>query len=202
MVKSRPLNLSFHPLTPDRFADLEQLFGPRGAVGGCWCMAWRLSRAEYERHKGEDNRRAFQTIAAEGTPPGILAYDQSEPIGWCAVAPRTEYPVLARSRVLKPVDDRPVWSVTCFFIAKGYRERGVSVRLLRSAVEFAAQQGARIVEGYPIEPVKADVPPVFAWTGLASAFRKAGFKEVARRSETRPIMRFDVEGKGQRASSK
>ena len=184
------MKLSIHPLTPERFSDLERLFGPRGAVGGCWCMAWRFSRAEYDNNKGEGNRRAFKAIVAAGPPPGVIAYDAAVPIGWCAVAPREEYPVLARSRVLRKVDEQPVWSVSCFFIAKGHRRKGVSVQLLRAAVDFARTQGASIVEGYPVEPVKTEVPSVFAWTGLAPTFRKVGFKEVLRRSETRPIMRY------------
>ena len=124
-----------------------------------------------------------------GKVPGLLAYVGGDPIGWCAVAPRTAYPVLQRSRVLKPVDNEPVWSVACFFIARPYRGRGVSVKLLEAAARYARKRGARIVEGYPIEPRRGKVPDVFAWTGLAPAFRKAGFEEVLRRSPTRPIMR-------------
>jgi GNAT superfamily N-acetyltransferase len=123
-----------------------------------------------------------------GPPPGLLAYVEGKPAGWCAVAPREEYPRLEGSRILKPVDAQAVWSVTCFFIAKEHRGRGVSGALLDAAVEFARKHGARIVEGYPVD--KSEVPAVFAWTGLASAFRKAGFVEAARRSETRPIMRL------------
>ncbi len=183
---------TFHPLTPDRWPDLETLFGPRGAVGGCWCMTMRLTRSAYEREKGEGNRQAFRTIVETGPPPGVLAYEGARPVGWCAIGPREDFPVLGRSRVLAPVDDLPVWSVTCFFIVKYHRRKGLSVLLLREAVAFAANQGATIVEGYPVEPRKPEMPPVFAHTGLASAFRSAGFIEVARRSETRPIMRLST----------
>ena len=181
---------TFHPLTPDRWPDLVALFGPRGAVGGCWCMTMRLTRLEYERNKGEGNRRAFHQIVDAGPPPGILAYAGGAPVGWCGVGPREDFSVLSRSRVLKRVDDRPVWSVICFFIKKEHRRRGLSVALLREAVKFAESQGATLVEGYPIEPRKPEVPPVFAHTGIAKAFLDAGFFEVARRSETRPIMRM------------
>ncbi len=186
-----PDDLTFAPLTPDRWADLEALFGPRGASGGCWCMWWRFSRSEFNALKGDGNRAAFRSVVESGAPPGVLAYAGDRPVGWCAIAPREHYPGLARSRILKPVDDQPVWSVTCFFIAKGWRRRGLAVRLLRAAVAFAQEHGARIVEGYPVES-RQDMPAVFAWIGMASTFRRAGFVEVARRSETRPIMRLTL----------
>jgi len=190
--------LSFYPLTPDRWSDLEKLFGERGACGGCWCMTWRLNRSQFDAQKGRLNRRAFHKIV-EKSPPGVLAYNNNEPVGWCAVAPREQYPVLDRSRVLKPVDDQPVWSITCLFVIKPLRRQGVSVALLKAAKEFARQRGASIVEGYPVEPYTKEMPPAFAWTGLPSAFRKAGFKEVARRSRTRPIMRW-MAGKAELSS--
>jgi GNAT superfamily N-acetyltransferase len=118
-----------------------------------------------------------------------LAYHGQQPVGWCAVAPRQDFPALGRSRILKPVDDQAVWSVTCFFIARGYRRKGLATMLLRTAVNYAHEQGAKIIEGYPIDSRTKSIPDVFAWTGLATAFRKVGFKEVARRSPTRPLMR-------------
>ncbi len=186
-----PDDLTFAQLTPDRWADLEALFGPRGASGGCWCMWWRSPRSEFNALKGDGNRAAFRSVVESGAPPGVLVYAGDRPVGWCAIAPREHYPGLARSRILKPVDDQPVWSVTCFFIAKGWRRRGLAVRLLRAAVAFAQEHGARIVEGYPVES-RQDMPAVFAWIGMASTFRRAGFVEVARRSETRPIMRLTL----------
>jgi hypothetical protein len=187
-----PFTLEYAPLTVDRWPDVERLFGPRGACAGCWCMAWRLRQAEWERGKGDSNRAAFRQIVEKGPPPGILAYSSGEPIGWCAVAPRSEYVQLERSRVLQPIDGEPVWSVSCLFIGRPYRRRGVSVALLRAVGEFAARQGARIVEGYPIEPSSGKLPDVFAWTGTVAAFRAAGYAEVARRSPKRPIMRLTV----------
>jgi GNAT superfamily N-acetyltransferase len=184
--------VTIRALTAARWKDLERLFGERGACGGCWCMYWRLSRPIFERQKGEGNRRAFKKIVAGGAPPGLLAYDGSEPVGWCAIAPRAEYPKMARSRVLEPVDAQPVWSVSCLFVARPYRRRGLSVRLLTAAADYARRRGGRIVEGYPVEPRQGDMPDPFVWTGLASAYRRAGFTEVARRSETRPIMRRNL----------
>ena len=189
-MTSHERELITYPATADRWNDLEHLFGKRGACGGCWCMVWRQSRAEMNASTGDTNREAFKTIVESGERPGVLAYIGSDPVAWCAVAPRPTYPALARSRILRPVDDQPVWSITCLFVAKPHRRHGLSHRLLRAAVDFAGARGASIVEGYPIEPrdgsKQADA---FVWTGIASAFLAAGFQEVARRSPTRPIMR-------------
>lgn len=187
-------NLKFHPLTRDRWADLEKLFGDKGACGGCWCMWWRLKRLEFLKQRGESNRKALRAIVDSDRHTGIIAYSQGWAIAWCSFAPREEYPALERSRVLKRVDDEPVWSVVCFFVDRSWRGKGVTVQLLKAAVEEVREQGGRIVEGYPIDPVRGRLPTSFAYTGLVSAFRKAGFAEVARRSETRPIMRLRIEG--------
>lgn len=181
--------IRFRPLTLKNWGDLETLFGPRGASGGCWCMWWRLKRSEYEKKKGAGNKRAFRKIVGSGRPTGVLAYAGKNPVGWCAVAPREEYPVLNRSRILAPVDDQKVWSVTCFYIPREWRHSGLTAQLLRAAVEYAMKRGAKIVEGYPQDPKSGKMVDAFAWTGFASAFLKAGFEEVARRSAGRPIMR-------------
>ena len=185
--------LTFQPLTPERWPDLEALFGRHGATGGCWCMWWRLTQAEFDRNKGQSNKEALKLIVDSGQVPGLLAYVGAQPVGWCAIAPRETFPRLDRSRVLKPVDDAPVWSVVCFFVARPYRRRGVTVQLLHTAVDYAREQRAAIVEGYPVEPKAGSTPDVFAYTGLATSFRRAGFLEVARRSETRPIMRYVID---------
>lgn len=184
--------LAFHPLTPDRWKDVESLFGPKGACAGCWCMWWRLGAAQFRELRGAGNRRAFRKVVQGDDPPGVLAYAGGEPVGWCAIAPRSAYPRLDRSRIFQPIDAEPVWSVTCFFVAKPYRRRGVTVALLRAALAFAKTRGARIVEGYPVEPRQGSLPDPFAWTGFASAFRAAGFGEAIRRSETRPMMRVEL----------
>ena len=186
-------HLYFQPVNPERWQDFEMLFGPRGACGGCWCMYWRLRRTEFEQMSGEGNHQALKSIVESGEVPGILAYLQGKPIGWCSVAPRQNFSALERSRILKPVDDQPVWSVVCFFTAKPYRRQGLTVQLLRAAVNYARRGGAKIVEGYPVDPRQKSSPDVFVYTGLSSAFEKAGFVEVLRRSETRPIMRYQIE---------
>jgi GNAT superfamily N-acetyltransferase len=184
--------IEFHPLTADRWQDFERLFGPRGACAGCWCMWWRLARADWVRGQGEENRRAMRKLVREGKAPGILAYAGGKPVGWCALGPRAEYSTLARSKTLGPVDDRPVWSITCFFVDRTQRRRGLTANLIRAALAHARAQGAHLVEAYPVEPVKAQVPALFAYTGFASTFRRLGFVEVARRSATRPILRRRV----------
>jgi GNAT superfamily N-acetyltransferase len=155
-------------------------------------MWWRLRRSEFEKNKGEGNRKRLKKIVLSGQTPGLIAYDGDEPVAWCAMAPREMYPVLENSRVLKRVDDQPVWSVTCFFVSRRYRRQGVTAQLLKAAIQHARGRGARILEGYPTEPRKGRMPDAFAWTGLVSAFRKAGFMEAARRSKTRPIMRYAI----------
>lgn len=182
----------FAPLTVERWPDLEALFGPRGACGGCWDMYWRVPGAEFDRNKGEGNRQAFRTLIESGITPGVLGYVGDKPAGWCAVQPRETYPRLARSRSLKPVDDAPVWSVTCFFVARAHRRSGLSVGLLRAVVEHAAGCGARIVEGYPVDPRGGSMPDAFAWYGTLPTFLRAGFVEVARPSPTRAIMRYVI----------
>ncbi len=193
MSRSRPKisrrMIQVESLTVERWKDFVDLFGSRGACGGCWCMFPRLTRSEYEKKKGAGNRQAMRRIVRSGPPPGVVGYLDGEPVGWCSIAPRESFSSLGRSRILKPVDDRPVWSIVCLFIAKEQRGRGVSVAMVKGAVDWARQQGARIVEAYPVEPRKSPMPAVFAYTGIASAYESAGFREVARRSETRPIMR-------------
>ena len=152
-------------------------------------MWWRLPRSEFEKKKGTANKRAFKMLVMSGRCPGVLAYAGGDAIGWCAVEPREAYSALERSRILRPVDARPVWSVTCLFVKRGFRSQGVSVGLLKAAADYARSRGARMIEGYPVEPLEEKMPDAFAWTGLAQGFRKARYREVARRSPTRPIMR-------------
>lgn len=181
--------LEIHAATPDRWGDIEQLFGPRGQQGGCWCMWNRQTSREFDDHKGDQNKAAFRALVDANPPPGLLAYADGVPVGWVAVAPRHEYPRLQRSRVTKPVDDMEVWAITCFVIARHVRGTGVATALLGAAVEFAQSHDAIAVEGYPVEPRADHMPEIYAWMGLASMFERFGFEEVARRSETRPLMR-------------
>lgn len=186
------LQLSFAPLTTQNWDAFEQLFGKRGACGGCWCMWFRLSNDDFKRQKGDANKSAMRSLVEAGRIPGILAFHGDVPVGWCSVSRRQEFPRLQRSRILKAIDEQPVWSIVCFFIAREYRGKGVSTCLLEEAIAFVKAQGGTIIEGYPLEP-KQKVPDLFAYYGLASSFQKAGFVEVARRSAGRPIMRYVID---------
>ena len=182
----------FFPVDNSRWKDLEKLFGIRGACGGCWCMTWRLSPKNFRENSGDGNKQLLKKLVYKDTKPGIIAYIDNEPAGWCAIAPREIYIRLENSKILAPVDDKKVWSVSCLFISKKYRRQGLSTELIRHAVKFCKEQGAKIVEAYPVAPYVENMPAAFAWTGIPSSFEKAGFKEVARRSRTRPIMRYYI----------
>jgi GNAT superfamily N-acetyltransferase len=184
--------LAFFPVTADRWDDFEKLFGPRGACAGCWCMFWKLPRKEFDAGQGEPNRLAQKNIVVSGRTPGLIVYVDGIPAGWIAVELRAEYGGLARSRVLAPLDETPVWSVTCFFVDKKYRRQGLTVALLKAAVKYVKSKGGKVVEGYPVETKDEKAPPVFIYTGTMSAFLQAGFTEAGRRSEKRPIMRYVI----------
>jgi GNAT superfamily N-acetyltransferase len=156
-------------------------------------MWWRLSRSEFARLKGEGNRKALKEIVDSAQIPGILAYVNENPVGWCSVAPRESFPALERSRVLKKIDGKPVWSIVCFYVAKQFGHKGLTIALSKAAISYTRRQGGKILEGYPVESKTGRTPDPFAYTGLVSSFRKAGFVEVARRSNARPIMRYAID---------
>jgi len=183
--------LTYEPVTAARWDDLANLFGPRGACTGCWCMHWRQTSREFREKKGARNRAALKRLIGRGVVPGILAYDGDRPIGWCSLGPREEFVRLATARSLKPVDDRPTWSIVCLFVEKGYRQSGIATALVKAAAKYAKECGATLIEGYPYDFRHLDKPqpPPFVYTGLYQCFEKAGFTEVARPSKTRAIMR-------------
>lgn len=195
LYTNEELNLNIYPLDYTRWEDFELLFGPRGACGGCWCMSWRLKKSEFEFGKGEDNKYAMKDIVYKDKPAGVLAYVDDTPIGWCAVAPREVYKRLEGSRVLKRIDDNPVWSITCLFIAKAFRRKGISTELIKGAIEYAKLNEANIVEAYPVVPYDNNVPDAFLWTGIPAAFEVVGFTEVERRSKWKPMMRYYINHK-------
>ena len=192
---SAPINseLESHPLTINRWPDFEKLFGKSGAYGGCWCMWWRISRAEFDRQKGDGNRRAMRKIVQSGQVPGILAYTQHEPVGWCSVAPREVFHSLNRSPVLKRIDDLPVWSIVCFFIAKGYRRRGLTEWLIKAAIDHVRQSGGSVIEAYPTDPRERNLAPVSSFMGMPALYARAGFEECARPSAAKVIMRYWID---------
>lgn len=186
------------PLTPERWDDLEALFGSRGAYGGCWCMFWRAPRSQFGQqcaNNGAGNKTAFHEIVDSGNVPGLLAYANGKPVGWCAVAPREVYSALERSPSRKRIDDQPVWSITCFYVARGWRRKGVSAALVNAAVEYVRSQSGTMLEAYPKLNEPGMKPPTnaAAYMGLSEVFRAAGFIEVARPSSTTfAIMRYAI----------
>ena len=183
------LDLSFHPLTQKLWRDFELLFGKNGACDGCWCMYWKLRGKNFQENTGDAARQMQKALVDSKIVPGLLAYSEGYPVGWIAVQPRIAYPRLAHSRTLKPIDNQEVWSITCFFVEKKHRHKGITVELLKAAVEYVKSQGGKIVEGYPVEVYK-NQPDVFMYTGIASTFTQAGFNESVRNSPLRPIFRF------------
>jgi predicted GNAT family acetyltransferase len=180
------------PLTKENWEDFLSVMGPRGGDAGCFCMFNRMTGREFGLHQGEPNRELMRGIVESGEVPGLIGYEGAVPVGWVSVAPREVFGRLQRSPVAKPLDDRDAWAVTCFVIPKQHRGRGVAVAMLEGAVAYAKEKGATVIEGYPVEPRHDRMPDIWAWMGLASMFREAGFTEVARRSETRPFMRREL----------
>jgi GNAT superfamily N-acetyltransferase len=184
------LNLQVFPLTPERWTDFEAVLGAHGAYGGCWCMFWRMNRADFQRMCGDGTHQVMRALVDSGETPGLLGYLEGKAVGWVSVGPRADFPALDRSPTLKPVDDAEVWSVNCFYVVSRMRHKGVSHALLRAAVTFAVEHGARIVEGYPVDVKTTKYPAPYLYTGALGLFLQAGFVEVLRRRPTRPILRY------------
>ncbi len=181
--------LTIHPLTPDRLPALEDLFGDQGPVSRCWCMYWRIG-SDYLKRPAAANKTAFCELVKDGPPPGLIAFEGEVAVGWCQLTPRDDLPWLNRTWRLKRVDEAPVWSLSCFYVRKGYRKRGVTSALTAAAVEAARRAGAPALEAYPLD---ADLSPSTSHTGYVSAFKRAGFRVVARHVPARPIMRYDLQ---------
>lgn len=185
--------VSFKPVTADNWNDMQELFGDKGAYGGCWCTYWRLGNKEFNSLSASERKTRMESTIESGVVPGILAYRNGTPIGWCSFGRREEFPRLEKSRILGRVDDENVLSIVCFYIDRHHRREGVMTGLLQEVVHIAESSGISVVEGYPIDPKNGAYPDPYAYTGLMSAFKKSGFVEVDRRSEKRPIMRYYVE---------
>jgi len=190
------VTFAVHPLTPERWADLETIFEARGCsvARGCWCMYYRVSGKETGFTRPGDAQRArskaaLQAMAGSDPPPGLVGYRDGVPVGWISLGPRADYAKLARSPTMKTVDDRPVWSVVCFVVPSEYRRQGVARELLAGAVRWARERGVTLLEAYPVDkahPSASDAP----WFGSKTLFDQAGFAEVARRKPARPIVRL------------
>lgn len=189
--------LDVQPLTPARWADLEAIFGARGCsvARGCWCMCYRRSGASADAAAGTSraqvNRAALKALVDAGITTGLIGYLDGVPVGWVSLGPREHYPKLARSPVMKPVDDRPVWSVICFVVPAAHRGQGVAKALLAAATRYAKRQGARLLEAYPVDKAQRSNDEDL-WFGAKSMYDQAGFVEVARRKPQRPVVRLKL----------
>lgn len=182
------MKLTVRPLTPDLWPALEDLFGTPGACNGCWCTYWRIGSA-YRKRPRDLNKAEFRKIVQQGPPPGLVAFAGPLAVGWCQLTPRAVLPWLDRASRLRRADEMPVWSLSCFFVRRGYRRQGVTAMLIAAALKSAKNAGARALEAYPID---ADRSPSASFTGFASTFARAGFKTVVRHVPPRPIMRHDL----------
>lgn len=184
------MELTIRPLTPELWPALEDLFGKGGASNGCWCMYWRIG-SEYHKRAREVNRNEFREIVKRGPPPGLLAFDGDQAVGWCQLTRRDALPWLNKTRFFERIDDAPVWSISCFYVRRGYRKQGVMSALIAEAVKAAKRAKAPALEAYPVDTGQpGSTSNVF--TGTVSAFARAGFKPVAHRIPSRPIMRHDL----------
>ena len=186
------------PVTPSRWDDLVALFGPNGAYSGCWCMFHRQTSAEFQAKAGSANRTEMKALVERRKVPGLLAYVDGKPAGWVSVAPRKQFGRVERSPLSKHLDPAAtsggIWSITCFFIHREHRGKGIASALVKSAVEYATSKGARAVEGYPLDPAhKAKWNSAEAYIGTYDMFSAAGFEEVERRKPGRPLMRYEIE---------
>lgn len=173
-------------LTPDLWPRLVDLFGDRGPVARCWCMYWRIG-SDYRKRPAATNKADFRKVVQRGPAPGLLAFDADRAVGWCQLTPRAALPWLEHTPKLKAIDAEPVWSISCFYIRKGYRRRGVTSALIAAALDVARQAGALAVEAYPLD---AALSPSATSTGYVSTFLRAGFVEVARHFAPRPLLRY------------
>jgi ribosomal protein S18 acetylase RimI-like enzyme len=189
------VKLTVLPVTPERWTDLEAIFKAKGCsvARGCWCMAYRRSGSQSQPPPGttraEVNRTQLKRLVDAGRPPGLIGYRGKVPVGWVSIGPREDYAKLARSPIMKPIDDQPVWSVVCFVVPAQYRDHGVAQALLAGAVAYAKKHGAKLIEAYPVDkPSRSNDDSM--WFGAKSMYDKAGFSEVARRKPQRPVVRL------------
>jgi GNAT superfamily N-acetyltransferase len=186
-------SLTVEPLTKVNWSKFTQLFGDNGACGNCWCMYFRLPKKNFVEGKiNEGNKSALKELVWAERPTGILAFYESQPIAWCAFAPREDFIKLEKSRVHKRIDNNLVWSIPCTYIDRNFRRQGVSVELLKGVVKYARECGIRIIEAYPTIPTQEKLPDSFAWIGLYKSFERAGFEIVDNTSKNRPMVRYYV----------
>lgn len=183
--------LTFEPLAKKNWDKFVQLFGDKGACGNCWCMFFRLKKADFNEGKADGkNKEAMRDLVYKHKPTGLLGFYDGQPIAWCAFAPREHFIKLEKSRVHKRIDERAVWSIPCFFVHKQFRRQGISVELLKGVIKYAKENKIKIIEAYPAIPTQEKLPDAFAWTGLYKSFERAGFEIVDTTSKSRPMVRY------------
>ncbi|UOE44816.1 GNAT family N-acetyltransferase [Agromyces larvae] len=183
------------------FADVEAVFGTRGDPATCWCQWFKIPGSDWRESVPELRARLADQVADASTDPGLIAYDGDAPVGWVAIEPRSRLPRLRTSRIVADgsaqpdLDDDGVWALTCFVVPRAHRRRGVAGGLARAAVEHAAAHGARVVEGYAIDPsAKSKASAAELYVGTVSMFVGAGFDVVARPTATRVVMQRRLGG--------
>lgn len=179
-------DLRVHAATADRFDDVSLLLRPGNPdAPACWCLAYRLPSSQFNALTAAERPELVRRLCGEDPPPGLVAYLDGEPVGWCNVGPRARMARLARSRTIPRVDDRDdVWSVVCFVVRAGYRRRGVASALLRAALGHARSHGAGVLEGYPVDPDGARLSTALLFVGTTGLFEREGFHRVTETAST------------------
>jgi len=183
--------IEIHPVTPDRWADLERLFGPVGAYGGCWCMYFRMRSKDNAKAKASERKAGLKGLVESGEPPGLIAYVDGEPAGWVSIDQRERFAMLSYSRMYKPADGGSLWTIVCFVTGRKFRRQGLMAEMLQGAVDYARQHGAKVIEAYPVEAAE-ELKGYAGYMGVRSVFDRTGFVEVARLANGRPHMRLDL----------
>jgi len=182
----------YKPFTSETWSDFEQVMGPcQGGDGGCWCTWWRLPRGEWQRLGRGGRKQYFKQVVEMGKPAGVIALKNGEPYGWCAIAPAQDYPVIARSPVVKPTLLEGDWYLSCFFVKAGYRRNNAMRNLLQYAIDFGRHHGAGAIEACPRDQVAGSgASDIFV--GKTTVFLACGFQEVHRLRHDRPLLRLDL----------
>lgn len=197
------MKVMIHPATPERWKDVETLFGPRGACAGCWCQFFKLRGPDYSAGRGATNKARLKRSVMNGERPGLLAYVDGAVAAWCAVEPKSRFARITRSRTLGETagdETATTWSIPCFFTAREFRGQGLALALIEAAFREAKQGGATLVEGYPVMPAKERMPDTFAYHGTGAMFDACGFEESAAPSKSRRVMARRVKAVGPRAA--